>query len=153
MNKSESQALTKAEQKEKIRQRYKGRDTEGESESLLSGMLKGVAIFIVAFGDQIHDELFKEKLGIVSPKEIIRTAKERLSGSKGFAEAIYIYYTKKMKYNRLPMTNIYLVGKGKKINQPIDEQPTGSDETFDESEQLSLDTAVTEEANAKADDE
>lgn len=28
MNKSESQALTKAEQKEKIRQRYKGRDTE-----------------------------------------------------------------------------------------------------------------------------
>lgn len=126
---------------------------EGEADSLLSGMLKGVAIFLVAFGDQIHDELFTEKLGIVSPKEIIRTAKERRAGSKGYAEAIYIYYTKKMKYNRLPMTNIYLVGRGQKINQPIDEQPTGSDEPFDEPEQFLLDAAVTEKADAKADDE
>lgn len=84
---------------------------EGEAGSLTASMLKGVAILIVAYGDKIHDDLFKDKLGAVSLKEINRTAKERLPGAKGYAEAIFLAYTKKMKYSNLNITDIYTVDK------------------------------------------
>lgn len=70
---------------------------EGECTSLSSNMLKGIAQLIVAFGDVMKDDLFKEKVGKFSAREIGRTAKERKAGSLGYAEALLIAYNKKMK--------------------------------------------------------
>lgn len=52
---------------------------------------------IVAFGDTMKDNLFKEKVGVYSARDIGRTAKERKAGSQGYAEAMLIAYNKKMK--------------------------------------------------------
>lgn len=70
---------------------------EGDYNSLSANMLKGIARLIVAFGDTMKDDHFKEKVGKFSSKEIGRTAKERKAGSLGYAEAILIAYNKKMK--------------------------------------------------------
>jgi len=70
---------------------------EGDYNSLSSNMLKGIAHLIVAFGDVLKDDFFKEKVGIFSSKEIGRTAKERKAGSLGYSESMLIAYNKKMK--------------------------------------------------------
>ena len=62
-----------------------------------SGILKGIAILIVTFGDNIKDDVFKEKVGAYSSREISRLAKERKAGSMGFAEAMMIAYNRKAK--------------------------------------------------------
>ncbi len=70
---------------------------EGEVGSLSSGILKGIAIMIAAFGDTLKDDVFKEKVGVYSSREISRLAKERKAGSMGFAEAMLIAYNRKAK--------------------------------------------------------
>lgn len=79
---------------------------EGEPYSLSSNMLKGIARLIVAFGDKLRDDLFKDKVGVYSAKDITRTAKERASGSMGYAEALLLAYNKKMRYP-LRWANLY----------------------------------------------
>lgn len=79
---------------------------EGEPNSLSSSMLKGIAQLIVAFGDNIRDDVFKEKVGAFSAREITRNAKERRSGSLGYAEALLLAYNKKSKYP-LRWSNLY----------------------------------------------
>ena len=70
---------------------------EGGCNSLSSNMLKGIALLIVAFGDLIKDDIFKEKVGVFSAKDIGRTAKERKAGSLGYSESMLLVYNKKMK--------------------------------------------------------
>jgi len=70
---------------------------EGDNNSLSANMLKGIALLIVAFGNTLKDDSFKEKVGNFSVKDISRTAKERKAGSLGYAEAMLIAYNKKMK--------------------------------------------------------
>ena len=70
---------------------------EGEQKSFSGNMMSGLARLISCFGDAIKDDVFKDKLGEVSIKELTRTAKERRAGSLGYAEAMLIYYNKKMK--------------------------------------------------------
>ena len=70
---------------------------EGEQKCFSANMMNGVARLIWAFGENLKDEVFKEKVGSVSVKEIARTAKERRAGSLGYAEAMLIQYNKKMK--------------------------------------------------------
>ncbi len=70
---------------------------EGEVGSLSSGILKGIAILIATFGDSLKDDVFKEKVGAYSSREISRLAKERKAGSMGFAEAMMIAYNRKTK--------------------------------------------------------
>lgn len=70
---------------------------EGDYNSLSANMLKGIAHLIVAFGDVLKDDVFKEKVGTFSSREIGRIAKERKVGSFGYAEAMLIAYNKKMK--------------------------------------------------------
>lgn len=77
---------------------------EGASQSFSANMMNGLARFLNAYGDAIKDDVFKEKLGKISIKELARTAKDRRSGSLGFAEAILIYYNKKAGI-RLPGIN------------------------------------------------
>ncbi len=68
---------------------------EGEANSLCAGMLKGIAKLIVAFGEEIRDDVFKEKVGAKTAREICRLAKERKAGATGFAEAMLIAYNYK----------------------------------------------------------
>lgn len=68
---------------------------EGEVKSFSSNMLNGVARLLNCFNDELKDNIFKEKLGSISIKELSRTAKDRHAGSLGFSEAMLIYYNKK----------------------------------------------------------
>ena len=70
---------------------------EGDINSLSSNMLKGIAHLVVAFGENLRDDIFKDKVGAFSSREIGRTAKERKAGSLGYAEAMLIAYNKRMK--------------------------------------------------------
>ena len=71
---------------------------EGDVNSLSANMLSAIARLISAYDTELVDEVFKEKLGERSIKEITRSAHERSSGSLGFAEAILCFYNKKMRY-------------------------------------------------------
>ncbi len=69
---------------------------EGDPNSLNTNMLNGITYLVVAYEDSIKDDVFKEKVGRFSPKEISKTAKDRKLGSIGYAEAMLIIYNKKM---------------------------------------------------------
>lgn len=92
---------------------------EGETNSLSSNILKGIAKLIVAFGEKMRDDVFKEKVGAYSAKDIIRTAKERRAGALGYAEAMLIAYNKKMKYP-LRWSNLYINQKVKETIAAIE---------------------------------
>lgn len=68
---------------------------EGEPDSLTANMLRGISRLIYAFGDDLKDEAFKEKVGRCSAREISRLARERKAGSIGYAEAMLIQYNRK----------------------------------------------------------
>ena len=70
---------------------------EGDTNSFSANILNALAKLVSAFGDQLNDEVFKEKVGAISVKQLIRTAKERQAGSMGFAEAMLIEYNGKRK--------------------------------------------------------
>lgn len=84
---------------------------EGEAGSLSSGILKGIAILIAAFGETLRDDVFKEKVGAYSSREISRLAKERKAGAMGYAEAMMIAYNRKAKKG-LSWSKLYSGKKG-----------------------------------------
>ena len=92
---------------------------EGEQKSFSANMMNGMARLLFAFGDTLKDEIFKEKLGEISLKEIARTAKERRAGSLGYAEAMLVFYNKKMKAP-LHWNNLY-------SNKVVKENPQDGD--------------------------
>ena len=71
---------------------------EGDSISLSANMLNGTARLAYAYEDQLKEDIFKEKLSKVSAKDISRSAKERHSGSLGYAETLLVFYNKNKKY-------------------------------------------------------
>lgn len=89
---------------------------EGDAISLSSGMLRGTAKLVDTFGDNLRDDIFKEKVGSFSAKEIARTAKDRKAGYLGFAEAILLAYNKKMK---TPLRWSDLYGRKNKAGRDI----------------------------------
>ena len=82
---------------------------EGDMNSFSANMLNAVAKLVEIFGDTLDDDLFKEKLGCVSIKQLTRTAKERRPGCMGYAEAMIIEYNGKKKSNayRLHINKLY----------------------------------------------
>lgn len=68
---------------------------EGDADSLSSNMLRGIARLISTYEDSLKDDMFAEKVGRFSPREISRIAKERKAGSMGYAEAMLTLYNKK----------------------------------------------------------
>lgn len=104
---------------------------EGAANSLSSNMLKGIARLIVAFDEKMRDDIFKEKVGAYSAKDIIRTAKERRAGAIGYAEAMLIAYNKKMKYP-LRWSNLYSNPKVKKAVEAIEMDIISTDEEADD---------------------
>jgi hypothetical protein len=83
---------------------------EGDANSLTASMLRGVFSIISAFGDSLRDDMFAERIGSVSAREIARTAKERRAGSIGYAETMLLIYNKKTK-STLSMTRLYSPAK------------------------------------------
>lgn len=77
--------------------------------SFSANILNGITKLISAFGDQLNDEVFKEKIGAISVKQLVRTAKERYAGSMGYAEAMLIEYNgkKKSPAQRLSMNKLH----------------------------------------------
>jgi len=86
---------------------------EGDSNSLTANVLRGIMFLIVAFGDDLRDDLFKEKVGSLSLRDLGRTAAERKGGALGYAETMLMAYNSKMR-NPLPQAALYL----KKKNAP-----------------------------------
>ncbi|MDE7170519.1 MAG: hypothetical protein K2O11_01405 [Oscillospiraceae bacterium] len=70
---------------------------EGDMNSFSANIINGITKLISVFGDQLNDEVFKEKIGAISIKQLVRTAKERCAGSMGYAEAMLIEYNGKKK--------------------------------------------------------
>ena len=70
---------------------------EGEPMSLTNGILKGIAQVVVAFDNNLNEEVFKDHVGRYSAKALSRMARDRRPGSAGFAEAIVIAYNVKCK--------------------------------------------------------
>lgn len=72
---------------------------EGDLNSFSGNILNAVTRLIVVYEDTLNNEVFKEKLGAVSVKQLVRTAKERRPGSMGVAEAMVLEYNGKKKSN------------------------------------------------------
>ena len=79
---------------------------EGEANSLTANMLRGVSLIVTTFSDSLRDELFAERIGSVSAREIGRTARERGGGAVGYAETMLLLYNKKTK-STLSMTRLH----------------------------------------------
>lgn len=103
---------------------------EGDLHSFSANILNAVAKLISVFGDGLNDDIFKEKLGAVSVKQLTRVAKERKSGCMGFAETMIIEYNgkKKSRANRLSMGRLYSKGYSSDIGED-DEDDSLQDES------------------------
>ena len=103
---------------------------EGDLHSFSANILNAVAKLISVFGDGLNDDIFKEKLGAVSVKQLTRVAKERKSGCMGFAETMIIEYNgkKKSRANRLSMRRLYSKGYSGDIGED-DEDDSLQDES------------------------
>lgn len=104
---------------------------EGETNSLSANMLNAVSKLIVTYNNILDEEQFREKLGSVSTKSLIRTGKERRPGSFGLAEAMILIYNGKKKgsANKLFMNKLYA-----KDFTVIDDEDYADDTLYDNDE-------------------
>lgn len=70
---------------------------EGDVNSFSANILNAVAKLVVTYQDSLDDELFMDRIGSVSVKQVTRMAKDHRPGSMGFAEAMLIEYNGKRK--------------------------------------------------------
>ena len=91
---------------------------EGETNSLSGNVLMGIAKIIVAYGDSLREDVFKDHVGKMSVKSIIRTARERRPGALGYSEAMMLAYNAKNKYH-LSLKTLY---GGKNVSNDPDEE-------------------------------
>lgn len=84
---------------------------EGEDNSFSGTILKAIAKIIATFGDSLKEDVFKDHVGKVSVKAIIRQAKERCPGMLGYAETMLILYNTKNK-THLSLKQLYGKRKG-----------------------------------------
>ena len=82
---------------------------EGDYNSFSANIMKAVAKLVVVYKDALNDDLFKEKLGAISIKQLTRTAKERRAGCMGYAEVMVLEYNGKKKSNaaKLPLNALF----------------------------------------------
>lgn len=122
---------------------------EGESNSFSANILNALAKLIVTYGENLNDETFKEKLGLLSIKQLIRNAKERRAGAMGVAEVMVIEYNGRKKsasQHRLQIQKLYAKPKKEKEQNPDsmdlfdDEDLSDLDETEDNDDEYSEDT-------------
>lgn len=109
---------------------------EGDINSFSANILNAIAKIVVTYNGTLDDEIFKEKVGAISPKVLSRNAKDRRPGSLGYAEVMVIAYNGKKKGNagRLFMNKLY--AKEFKVIDDEDYDPNDFDnnDDFDEKE-------------------
>ncbi len=105
---------------------------EGDIQSFSANILTGIARLVYAFGDSIQDTLFKERVGLVSIKQLVRTATERRPGSLGFAEAMLMAYNRKCKHP-LPWNKLYEKNFGSSLDANINSDPVDDESDADDS--------------------
>ena len=103
---------------------------EGTPKSFSANMMNGVARLIHCFGDDIKDDLFAEKLGRISIKELSRTARDRRAGSLGYSEAMLLAYNKKSQ-KPLKFEQLYS-NKGAKPKNAITKEELAAQNAEDE---------------------
>ena len=91
---------------------------EGENKSFSSNILNGVTRLVLCFGDALKDEVFVEKVGGMSIRELSKIAKERRAGALGYAEAMLIAYNKR---NKAGLTWQRLYSGNSNKTTPLDE--------------------------------
>lgn len=79
---------------------------EGTENSFNASLMKGTAKVLYCYDTEIKDEVFVKKLGEISLRELIRTARARRGGPMGFAEAIVVIYNKKQRFG-LQLEKLY----------------------------------------------
>ena len=78
---------------------------EGDLNSFSANILNAVSRLIAIYGDSLDDEIFIDRLGAISVKQLTRNAKDRRPGSIGYAEVMVIEYNGKRKNgSRLPLS-------------------------------------------------
>ena len=82
---------------------------EGDANSFSANILNAIAKLVVTFRGRLDEDIFKEKVGALSVKQLVRNAKDRRPGSMGFCEAMIIAYNGKKKSieHRLSMNKLY----------------------------------------------
>lgn len=111
---------------------------EGDPFSLAANMLKATAKLLVCYENRLKPELFQARLSRYSAKEITRVAKERRSGSMGFAEALLLYYNKKCR-NPLRWNALYSNRGDIDEEEPMDEvEEVEDDLPEDQSQQMTF---------------
>lgn len=103
---------------------------EGAPQSFSSNMLNGVARLVNAFGDDLNDIIFKEKVDQCSVKVIAKNAKDRRPGSAGYSEALLLAYNKSGRSINLPFDQLFT----HKINKEESEDNQQLDLFTDENE-------------------
>ena len=86
---------------------------EGDVNSFTANILKGIAQLVVTFEDDLRDDLFIDKVGGLSLRDLVRTAGER-KGKFAYAETMLMAYNKQMKQ---PLPQKALYGINKKIRK------------------------------------
>ena len=102
---------------------------EGDQNSFSANILNAIAKLITVYNNALNDEIFKERIGAMSIKQLTRTAKDRRPGSMGFAEVMVIEYNGKKKTDgsRLLLNKLY--ARDNALFKGIEE---GTDDEFDE---------------------
>lgn len=117
---------------------------EGDANSFSANMLNAVTRIVVVYGKTLNDEIFKEKVGNLSIKQLSRNAKDRQKGSMGYAEVMLLEYNgkKKSPAGRLALNKLYtkeqylLVGRGSETDSGfiLSDEP----DDYDLAEQVAL---------------
>lgn len=93
---------------------------EGVPQSFSANMLSGISRLVSCYGNDLKENIFKEKLSRVSCKEISRLAKDRRNGSLGYSEAILQIYNKKNQANPLRQNKLY--SSSNKVSNPLTDE-------------------------------
>lgn len=104
---------------------------EGEQYSFAANILKGIARMVYAYGDVLREDIFKDRIGLLSVKQLTRTAKERRPGALGFSEAMVIQYNKRCKY-RLSIQRLYSKNLDDYIEEDVESAEDDDIEIADE---------------------
>ncbi len=103
---------------------------EGDNNSFSANILKAVAKLVVVYRNELNDDVFKERLGDISIKQLVRTAKERRPGMMGMAEAMVIEYNGKKKVSQYKLSIQKLYEKEDFDNEELTEDYTPNDELY-----------------------
>lgn len=101
---------------------------EGDANSFSANVLNAVAKLVVTYRERLDEDIFKEKVGALSIKQLIRNAKDRRPGAMGVCEAIIIAYNGKKKSveHRLSMNRLFA-----KEADFVEGESFGDDDAYD----------------------